>query len=354
DMFREWDADGNGAVDKKEFRKAIKALGYEAKKKDIDQLFDDLDDVKDGFIEYGELKQALSNYSKRNAKVSMPKGKGRNGGGIEAADGDVAGTGEEAFETGMKQNAMEYDAADTDQDNKLDFGEFCAFVRDREEGDFTDRELRERFDALDIDKSGKVDLSEYLQWSLKDALARSSERVVDLFKKWDEDKSGSVDKREFTRAVRALGFGHISDADAGKVFDSLDADRSGKLEYKELNEMLRKGFGSEAAKRNLKRGQTRDDGRGAALTAKNLNKNYDGARVAVFDETVKLDASSGVSVVDQLNKILLDNSVKLIDMFREWDADGNGAVDKKEFRKAIKALGYEAKKKDIDQLFDDL
>ncbi len=46
----------------------------------------------------------------------------------------MAGTGEEDFETGMRQNAMERDAADADQDGKLDFDEFCQFVRDREEG----------------------------------------------------------------------------------------------------------------------------------------------------------------------------------------------------------------------------
>ena len=87
------------------------------------------------------------------------------------AEFDAAGTGEEDFEAGMRQNAMERDAADADQDGKLDFGEFCQFVRDREEGEFTDEELKKRFDALDEDGSGKVDMAEYLQWSLKDALA---------------------------------------------------------------------------------------------------------------------------------------------------------------------------------------
>ena len=64
---------------------------------------------------------------------------------LAAAVLDVAGTGEEDFEVGMKQNAMERDAADEDQDGKLDFAEFCNYVRDREEGDFTDEELLERF-----------------------------------------------------------------------------------------------------------------------------------------------------------------------------------------------------------------
>ena len=71
---------------------------------------------------------------------------------LEEADAtDVKGTGEEDFETGMRQNAMERDAADADQDGKLDFKEFCTFVRDREAGEFTDKELKARFAKLDED-----------------------------------------------------------------------------------------------------------------------------------------------------------------------------------------------------------
>lgn len=313
-MFRDWDEDGNGAIDKKEFRKAIAALGYDVPRKELDAVFVSLDDTGDGFIEYGELKAALSKHSKKVKSKAPPK-KQPSAKQVEAAapaaDGDVGGTGEEDFEVGMKQNAMERDAADADQDGKLDFAEFCQFVRDREEGEFTDEELKARFDALDADGSGKVDMSEYVQWSLRDALTRSSERVCDLFRKWDEDRSGSVDKREFTRAIRALGFTDVEDDVIGAVFDSLDDDKSGQLEYKELNTMLRKGAGSEAAKANLKRGTLRDDSRGAKLTAKNINKNYQGNRVSALPPMVKLDASSGVSITDQINSILTEHSVKL-------------------------------------------
>ena len=114
--------------------------------------------------------------------------------------------------------------ADADNDGKLDFVEFCAFVRNREEGEFTDDELKQRFEALDHDGS--------------------------------HDKSGTIDKKEFHKAVLELGFDvHRDVADA--VFASLDDDHSGALEYKELNHMLRKGAGSEKAKANLKRGQSK-------------------------------------------------------------------------------------------------
>jgi hypothetical protein len=42
---------------------------------------------------------------------------------------DVAGTGEEEFEVGMRHHAMEFDAGDVDHDESLDFDEFCKMVR---------------------------------------------------------------------------------------------------------------------------------------------------------------------------------------------------------------------------------
>ena len=44
---------------------------------------------------------------------------------LEPVAGDVAGAGEEDFEEGMAANAADRDAADADNDGKLDFTEFC-------------------------------------------------------------------------------------------------------------------------------------------------------------------------------------------------------------------------------------
>ena len=81
-------------------------------------------------------------------------------------------------------------------------------------------------------------------WSLKDALLRSSSRVETLFKAWDKDQSGTLDKAEFYRAVRALGFA-VEQADSDALFDTLDADGSGAMEYKEFDMMLRTTEGNE-------------------------------------------------------------------------------------------------------------
>ena len=131
---------------------------------------------------------------------------------LQAAEDDVANAeAQEAFDVGMRQNAIDFAVADADADNKLDFDEFCAMVKERESGEHTVDELRERFKALDADGSGQVDMNEYVRFSLVDALSRSSTRVIDLFKQWDDDGSGEISKKEFRKAIKSMGFDFFAD-----------------------------------------------------------------------------------------------------------------------------------------------
>ena len=53
ELFREWDADGSGEIDKKEFRQAMKSLGFAsmASRADIDAVFDEFDLSGDGAVD---------------------------------------------------------------------------------------------------------------------------------------------------------------------------------------------------------------------------------------------------------------------------------------------------------------
>merc|ERR1712216_263754 len=59
DLFRDWDDDGNGEISRKEFHKAMPALGLEVPKKAIDELFNEWDSSGDGSVGYKELTKIL-------------------------------------------------------------------------------------------------------------------------------------------------------------------------------------------------------------------------------------------------------------------------------------------------------
>ena len=52
-----------------------------------------------------------------------------------------------------------------------------------------------------------------------------------------------------------------------------------------------------------------------------------------------LEEESDLTVAQQLKLALSKNAGRVIDLFREWDTDGDGTVSRKEFRKALPALG---------------
>jgi len=180
-----------------------------------------------------ELKEKLE---KATAKKKPPAK-------LEAHATDREGKGKLDFTASMHIRAEDFFKADADGTNELDFEEFASMWRAKvnREGQPSpdDAELRALFDKLDQDHSGTVDMSEYVQWALRDALDNSRGRVLDLFREWDADNSGSIDKREFSAALKAMGF-PCGKGDVNKIFADLDPGGDGKLEYNELNTSLRR------------------------------------------------------------------------------------------------------------------
>ena len=66
-----------------------------------------------------------------------------------------------------------------------------------------------------------------------------------------------------------------------------------------------------------------------------------------------IDESLGLEQVDeQIRDYLSKKGVRVIELFRQWDDDGTGKIEKKEFRRGMKELGLTVSKKQLDQLFD--
>ena len=73
---------------------------------------------------------------------------------------------------------------------------------------------------------------------MSDALAKNLTRVIDLFREWDDDNTGTVSREEFHRAMRELGC-ELPLADVDALLNTWDPDKSGSISIEELNRVLR-------------------------------------------------------------------------------------------------------------------
>ena len=82
-----------------------------------------------------------------------------------------------------------------------------------------------------------------------------------------------------------------------------------------------------------------------------------GKRVSREDEPLgDIDLDEGPDappISQQIKAALTKNSARVIDLFKSWDADGNGKITRKEFHQAMPALGLHVPKADIDELFNE-
>ena len=60
-----------------------------------------------------------------------------------------------------------------------------------------------------------------------------------------------------------------------------------------------------------------------------------------IDKTIVLDAMEE-AIQKAVRMALREHSVRIMDLFVEWDVDGDGTVSKQEFRRAMSALGINA------------
>lgn len=235
---------------------------------------------------------------------------------------------------------------------QLGFEAFCMrYGKFLGKGDRTEEQLRATFNTLDTDGSGSVDLREVVCYVLRDALQESSSRVIDLLKSWDDDNSGTIDKEEFRSGIQKLGFPfECDDAAIDTVFDHFDDEKTGSIEFRVLSKQLRLGAGSMLSPL-MQPGAVDLGAKGVKHKLRSKDPEAKGSKL-VRQATKHIDLTSNLTVVQQLRGMLSANVARVIDLFREWDDDGSGEIDKKEFRQALKAMGVDADTEDVNALFD--
>jgi len=197
DIVWYWDKNGDGKISQQEWRVQVKGLGLtDANIHDVDGLFKKWDKDGNGFLDLAELKVFF--------KHAMVKAN------------EVAGGSKEIVERAARLRQLAAQAKE---------------VAERT------AELEAEQALLDQMRTAK---GMTLEEKLGQALAKRNTHVSDLVQGWDDSNDGLVDKEEFRAHVRSVGITEIQDAALDELYDSVDKDKNGSLDLKEIKETLKR------------------------------------------------------------------------------------------------------------------
>ncbi len=113
-------------------------------------------------------------------------------------------------------------------------------------------------DSESGNKRKKADVSALIHsvfWHIFSALERRRARPLETFRKFDADESGTITRREFLAGCNSMGY-ELSHTESKLIFETLDADGSGELDYRELVQHIKRA-GRRGAPKNLKQHHSR-------------------------------------------------------------------------------------------------
>jgi len=205
-------------------------------------------------------------------------------------------------------------------------------------------------------------------WSLRDHLKSSQKiqngglRLIDLFHAMDTNQSGSLSREEFTAALKKFGYVNATDEEVAAVMDVVDADRSGSVMFKEMSTLLLM-LGPKP--------HTEPEPEPEAPVISTAGMGEPKMEIWVLDRGIRwgigskakrsslfknpsgLFRDSSKSVAEQLRDALVANAMRVIDLFRDWDTNGDGKISISEFKRAIPKLGLIVHPAAIEMLFEE-
>jgi len=241
------DADGNNQLDFDEFCELIKRLEPgEHTVRGLRARFDALDGDGSGLVDISEymkfaLYDAMSRLAARGV-TSEPWEWDDDGSGTISKKEFVRAVKAHGFDYVEEKDIVKvFDELDMDGNGTISKEEIQRKVREYA-GMQTDQRHQIRSSAamgkqLVFGKEINLDASTSILDQLRQLIAASQSKVLDLFRLWDENGDGTISRAEFRGALTELGLkGERPQIDA--LFGHMDTDGSGAIEFKELRRKL--------------------------------------------------------------------------------------------------------------------
>lgn len=392
---------GDGSLDRDEFHAAMRGeLGLvNISDEDMNALMDEYDEDGDGEVTYEEFTKQIfvKDFSdKRGSVIDFPS----NHNGYDKAE-NLDKLIEEAKNVLLvKSSHLRKIFRNMSKIGSSDDGEvrkpaFIAFLRNNNIGVGKEEAMNHLFAKIDVDRSGSISFTEFAQAlnhagqekedgnffcgggrdqkklgankqvkigrrrlhsilldkieqkaKSNSSFARTSEHTLrKLFKEFDADDSGELDKEEFRMALKwKLGMMNVADADMDELFDHYDTDGGGGIGVDEfIEKVLPKDFTDERGMIDLPcttKGGLKGDTPQERLFSLKLNiKEQLIVKGKGMREAFRKMGGAGDGEIDkyEFKACLRNNHIgvgneKIVDMlFKEIDADGSGQVSFKEF-----------------------
>ena len=99
------------------------------------------------------------------------------------------------------------------------------------------KEIKELFSAIDTDKNGKIDYTEFLAATLEKQEYLKEERLLGAFAAFDKDNDGIISKDEI---MSVLKLEKEDEKEVEELIKLADKNGDGLIDYKEFVEIMKK------------------------------------------------------------------------------------------------------------------